>query len=377
MKAGKSITDFEAVAIVAGNGIGAGVMAVPYLASKVGLVPLAIVALVAFASALLLHLMVLEASLKTPGRQVLSILDKFLFRGRKPLIYLFYGLIFIGTLSNLAAYMVGGASVSAGWGVPVWAGAAGFYVVCALIVLFGIKSMGIGEKAALMGMAGITAYIALASSNGAVEVAVMEGGGDSWLALYGMLMFCLGSYLAVPQVVQGLGGDGKRAGRAIFLGLLANLAITVVIAASVMRVNERATQVAIVGWSREVGGISGLVGSAFIWLAMATSFWSVSYAMKDITMEQLGFKSGILAWLCSTLPAVAMVFFGGEFIEMLKLAGGATALVLVFTLIPAFKNSREQRTADWSMGKFGSAAFRIVVTAAYMAMAIGSTIPVD
>ena len=110
---------------------------------------------------------------------------------------------------------------------------------------------------------------------------------------------------------------------------------------------------------------------------MATSFWSVSYAMKDITMEQLGFKSGILAWLCSTLPAVAMVFFGGEFIEMLKLAGGATALVLVFTLIPAFKNSREQRTADWSMGKFGSAAFRIVVTAAYMAMAIGSTIPVD
>jgi len=331
----------------------------------------------AFAAALMMHLMVLEASLKTPGRQVLSILDKYLFRGRKWLIYLFYGLIFIGTLSNLAAYVIGGASVSAGWGLPVWAGAAVFYAICAMVVLLGMKSMGLGEKAALLGMAGITVYMAIVSSNGSVQAVTVREDAGAWLALYGMLMFCLGSYLAVPQVVSGLAGDGKRASRAVFFGLLINLTITVVIAVSVMYVNEQATQVAIVGWSKAVGGVSGFIGSAFIWLAMATSFWSVSYAMKDITKEQLGIRSDIQAWLCSTLPAVVMLLFGSEFIELLKLAGGATGLVLVFTLIPAFRNSRQDRAAGWSMGKLGSVAFSLAVTIAYIVMVIGSTIPVD
>ncbi|HOS50768.1 MAG TPA: aromatic amino acid transport family protein, partial [Bacillota bacterium] len=371
MAGGKKITDMEAVAIIAGNGIGGGVMAVPYLASKAGLLPLLLMSVAAFAAALMMHLMVLEASLKTPGRQVLSILDKYLFRGRKWLIYLFYGLIFIGTLSNLAAYVIGGASVSAGWGLPVWAGAAVFYAICAMVVLLGMKSMGLGEKAALLGMAGITVYMAIVSSNGAVQMVTIRGDADAWLALYGMLMFCLGSYLAVPQVVSGLAGDGKRAGRAVFFGLLINLAITAIIAVSVMHVNEQATQVAIVGWSKAVGGVSGFIGSAFIWLAMATSFWSVSYAMKDITKEQLGIRSDIQAWLCSTLPAVVMLLFGSEFIELLKLAGGATGLVLVFTLIPAFRNSRQDRAAGWSMGKLGSVAFSLAVTIAYIVMVIG------
>jgi len=377
MAGGKKITDMEAVAIIAGNGIGGGVMAVPYLASKAGLLPLLLMSVAAFAAALMMHLMVLEASLKTPGRQVLSILDKYLFRGRKWLIYLFYGLIFIGTLSNLAAYIIGGASVSAGWGLPVWAGAAVFYAICALVVLLGMKSMGFGEKAALLGMAGITVYMAIVSSKGAVQMVTIRGDADAWLALYGMLMFCLGSYLAVPQVVSGLAGDGKRASRAVFFGLLINLAITAIIAVSVMHVNEQATQVAIVGWSKAIGGVSGFIGSAFIWLAMATSFWSVSYAMKDITKEQLGIRSDIQAWLCSTLPAVVMLLFGSEFIELLKLAGGATGLVLVFTLIPAFRNSRQDRAAGWSMGKLGSVAFSLAVTIAYIVMVIGSTIPVD
>ncbi|HQJ23871.1 MAG TPA: hypothetical protein PLW63_00795, partial [Bacillota bacterium] len=63
--------------------------------------------------------------------------------------------------------------------------------------------------------------------------------------------------------------------------------------------------------------------------------------------------------------------------ELLKLAGGATGLVLVFTLIPAFRNSRQDRAAGWSMGKLGSVAFSLAVTIAYIVMVIGSTIPVD
>ncbi len=376
MAGSRKLTTFEAVSIVAGTGIGGGVMAVPYLASRSGYIPLIVIAAVAFSAALLLHLMLLEACLKSPGMQILSVLDKFLFKGNKALIYLFFGLIAVGNLSNLAAYILGGASVTEGWGIPPFIGGAIFYGLCALIIVFGIKSVGIGEKAAMLGMIGIAAYISVISLQGGAAPQASTGDGRAWLALYGMLMFCLGAYLAIPQVVDGLEGDGKAASVAVSTGVLLNLVITVAIALSVMRVSDTVTKVAIVGWSEKIGGVSGTMGSLFVWLAMATSFWGMSFAFKDIIMEQFGVKSHMLAWLMCTAPAVMLLALGSGFIELLKLAGGATALILIFTLIPAFKNSRKQE-GRWSLGFFGGTVFQVLVALAYLAMAAGSLIPVD
>lgn len=352
-------------------------MAVPYLASRSGYVPLAVIATVAFCAALLLHLMVLEASLKAPDRQILSILDRFLFKGNKPLIYTFFSLIAIGALSNLAAYVIGGAAVTEGWGIPVPAGAAAFYGICALIVLLGIKSVGIGEKAAMAGMIGITVYIAAVSFGGGVKPVMISGSWKEWTALYGMLMFCLGAYFAVPQVVAGLRGDAKGAAKAVVLGMGINLVITLAIALFVMRVDSSISAVAIVGWSEEIGGISGAMGSVFVWLAMATSYWSTSYALKDILVEQLNLKSHTIAWLIATLPSLLLLFVSDSFIELLKLAGGATALILMFTLIPAFRNSRKQEAAGWSLGKLGGTLPQLAVAIAYAVMAIASLLPVE
>jgi len=372
----KRLTTFEAACIMAGNGIGGGVMAVPYLASKGGIAALLLTAAIGFAAALILHLMILEASLKAPGMQILSILDKFLFKGRKLFIYLFFALIALGAVSNLAAYMSGGAAVMEGWGVNMWVSAGIFYALCAAVVLFGIKSMGIGEKAAVIGMIGIAVYIAAASFAGTASPAPIEPDSKAWLALYGMLMFCLGSYFAIPQVVKGLEGEGKSAAKAVTLGLLINIAITLIIALSVMKVSDPVTKVAIVGWSEVIGGPSGVLGSAFVWLALATSFWSLSYALKDIIMEQFGVRKHTLAWLLATAPAVLMLTAGTGFIELLKLAGGATALVLMFTLLPAFVNSRKQK-GSWSIGALGGPIVLVLIVIAYTAMAVASLIPVD
>ena len=372
----KKLTTFEAACIIAGNGIGGGVMAVPYLASKAGVAPLLLTAAIGLAAALILHLMILEASLKVPGMQILSILDKFLFKGRKPFIYIFFALIALSSVSNLAAYMSGGAAVMEGWGVSKWVAAGIFYALCAAVVLFGIKSMGLGEKVAVIGMIGIAVYIAAASFSETATSAPIAPDSNAWLALYGMLMFCLGSYFAIPQVVTGLAGEGKPAAKAVVVGLLMNISITVIIALSVMKVSDPVTKVAIVGWSQAIGGSSGALGSIFVWLALATSFWSISYALKDIIMEQFGVKRHTLAWFLATAPAVIMLTAGTGFIELLKLAGGATALVLMFTLLPAFVNSRKQK-GSWSIGALGGPVVLVLIVIAYTAMAIGSLIPVD
>lgn len=372
----KKLTTFEAACVIAGSGIGGGIMAVPYLASRTGLLSLSLTALVAFAAALLLHLMILEAALKAPGMQILTILDRFLFKGRKPLIYIFFALIALGTVSNLSAYLSGSAAVMEGWGMNGAIAIGAFYAICAAIVLFGIKSMGIGEKAGVIGMLGIAAYMAIVSTARPAVPAKASFDPSGWLALYSMMMFCLGAYFAIPQVVKGLGADGRRSAIAVFWGLLANIAITMVISLSMTRVSDPVTKVAIVGWSESIGGASGAIGSVFVWLALATSFWSQSYALKDIVMEQFAVKRHTVAWLMATAPSVVMLAAGAGFIEMLKLAGGATALILLFTLLPAFANSRKQ-PGEWSMGAWGGRLALMMVLIAYLAMAAGSLIPVD
>lgn len=376
MAEGKKLTTFEAACVIAGSGIGGGIMAVPYLASRTGLLPLLLTALVAFAAALMLHLMILEASLKAPGSQLLTILDKFLFKGRKPLIYLFFALIAVGTVSNLSAYLAGSAAVMEGWGMNGAIAVGVFYVICAAIVLFGIKSMGIGEKAGVVGMLGIAAYMAAVSAGRPAVPARPSADLSGWLALYSMMMFCLGAYFAIPQVVKGLEADGRRSAAAVFWGVLMNISVTLAVSVSMTRVSDPVTKVAIVGWSESIGGASGVLGSLFVWLALATSFWSQSYALKDIVMEQFAVKKHTLAWILATAPSIALLAAGAGFIEMLKLAGGATALILLFTLLPAFANSRKQ-PGTWSMGAWGGRLALILVLIAYIAMAAGSLIPVD
>ena len=79
----KKKTVFTAAAIVAGNGIGSGVMAIPYFVSKVGVLGGAIAFLTAYIISVLLHLMIARIML-TMGEtlDILGAFNVYLFRGR-------------------------------------------------------------------------------------------------------------------------------------------------------------------------------------------------------------------------------------------------------------------------------------------------------
>ena len=73
-----TLTFFEGVSIVSGFGIGGGVMAVPYLAAKTGIVPLLLLVIVGFAISLLLHLLVAEIMLRDgQARQLVEVFRRY------------------------------------------------------------------------------------------------------------------------------------------------------------------------------------------------------------------------------------------------------------------------------------------------------------
>jgi amino acid permease len=112
----RRLSFFEATSLMVGAGVGAGIMAVPFLAAKVGLVGLALILPVAWAASALVHLMLAEVLFRT-GRdlQVVELMRLYVFRGRagRPLLWVVFAILSVAFLANLAAYVSGAGEIIA------------------------------------------------------------------------------------------------------------------------------------------------------------------------------------------------------------------------------------------------------------------------
>lgn len=390
----KTLSLFEAASIIAGYGIGGGIMAVPFLASRTGVLPALLLIAAGYGASALLHLMIAEMSSATGGRQILEIMTDYLFRGRlgAVLTWVFFVLILFAFLASLGAYIAGaGEILSELTGLPPVLCQLIFYLVAAGIVAFGLKVLGVSEKIAIVLIALVFVVLAAASfATGLHPVPLTGGSGTESLALFGMVMFCFAAFFSVPQAAEGLSWNRKLTGRAVLLGIGINLLFILTVTFLSLSVSEEVTRVAIIGWAEAIGAWAGILGSLIVFLAMLTSYWSISYALATMLRERLGWKQ-IFCWLAATVPTLLFVLTGvSDFLGFMRMAGGAIAIIVALLVVPTFRAfrkaaspgtspetakhaSREELPAKyWSMGRWGSTAFQIVVIIAYLLMAVGS-----
>jgi len=385
MEAEKKLTLFEASSVVAGLGVGGGVMAVPYLASLNGIATVAAVMVSAYIVSLLLHLMVAEVVLRDEkARQLVEIFGKYLFVKSwwgSVLTWLFFGLIVVTFYSLLAAYLVGCAElIEQLTGLPVFAGEVVTYAIAAGVVFFGLKAIGLSEKYAVIGIAAVLVILSVGSlGNSFNPIPFIRGGSREVFAFYGMLMFSFACFFSVPQAVEGLSWNKKLVPYAVAIGIAINLCFAFVITLMSMLVSKEVTEVAILGWGEAVGGWALVLGAVFAFLAMMTSYWAVSYALAVILEERLnwGYRA---SWLAATFPTLILALVGiAGFRDFLRYAGGAMAVLVALLIVPALRKSRrlgEVKDPAFDMGIWGTTTFQLIVIAAYVLMAIGSVVPV-
>lgn len=374
----KQLTVWEAACIITGYGIGGGVLAIPYMVSKNGLVISAVILVAAYAASWLLHMMIAELAQKCgEGTQIISVLSRFLFRGKwkTVLSIIFFVLMAFVMLTNLAAYIAGAAEVLTGF-LPLSPLAAKliFYVVAAAVVIFGLKAVGISEKYAVAAIFVLIGILAVASFLSPMHpLPLKAGGAKDALSFFSMAMLSFAAFFSIPQAIEGLNGDMKKVKKAVFLGLGNNFILIVVITICTLLASSEVTEVAMTGWSAGIGGWAQIVGSVFTVLAMLTTYWSISLALSDIIEEQFKLNNR-LCWLLATAPSllVALLEVGG-FIDLLELAGGAIAILVAVMLIPTYRNARKEVPGS-ELGVFGGTAFQLLTAAAYILMAIGSVI---
>ncbi|MCX6553615.1 MAG: hypothetical protein NTZ12_01150 [Candidatus Aminicenantes bacterium] len=377
---------FEAASIIAGCGIGGGVLALPWLVSLNGILPSLAVLSAAYLLSLLLHLMIAEVSAgEESGKQIVELFRKYLFTGRggAMLTWSFFGVMGIVFIANLAAYVAGGGEVLASSGVSAPWGSLLFYAAAASVTIFGLKALGSAEKWAVIGMgilfAGlvIVSMISLASAGPATPANPPSPGFSRLLALYGMGMFCFAAYFSVPQAVRGLADRPRLIPTAVATGLGINFAVMLVVTSLSLLLCPEPTAIATIGWSKALGPAAEVAGTLFVILAMLTSYWSLSFAFADIIRERLGI-SRFASWLIATLPTLAIAFAGaGGFIKFMRTAGGGTAVFVAVLAVPMYKKYRRSREETAILGPFlSSPHWGWIVVIAYLMMAAGSMVSI-
>ena len=373
----KQLTVFEASCIITGYGIGSGVLAMPYIASKCGLPMTLIILVLAFVFSYLLHIMIADMAIKNGSRgQFLDIIMKYLPQGKggKLISTALFVILAVVLYTNLAVYIAGASEILTDMlGLPGWIGKLLFYVFAAFVAMFSLKVLGLCEKYAMYGIFAVIAALFVGSLfNIKNPVSMQPGGAMDLLAFFGVAMFAFVAFFSVPQVVQGLNGEVAKIKRSILTGMAVNALIMVVVILGAIVSSEEMTPVSMTGWSAGIGLWAQIAGSLFTILAMLTTYWSISTALRDIVADAAHLDQK-LCFLIASIPSLLIAFIpNAGFLDFLELTAGAIAILIALFVIPIFHKSA--KLGGSILGKAASVPVEIVVFLAYVLMAAGNLI---
>ena len=353
---GKALTTAEGAAMIAGTGIGSGVMAIPYLVKSAGAVGGLLAFAAAFALSVFMHCLTADMVLNSGEHEITRIFSRLMLQGkwRRPLELLFFVLAALMLTANLSAYILGGAEVlCALLPIPTAAGKLLFFAVAILPVMLGLRAIGMGEKwlvAAIGVLLTVMTALTLTKAEGTLH---LRGSLRAALGVFSMLMFSLTALFAVPELARGMHNDARRMKSAIFGGLSANLVVCLLICVSAIAASEEVTKMAAVGLHDALGPVVGVCAGLFVLLAMLTSFFVLAFSLTGIVSAQFHAKR----WLCfaaATLPALLAAFIpSASFADMAKVAGGIISLLISVLLIPSYCRSVQLTGCSAVTGRWG------------------------
>ena len=152
----KKLTFIESLMLVAGAGIGTGILTIPYAIDKIGVFGTVTALVLAYAVSAFMYFIIADLTRNSDKPEdLLAILDQHLFSGAgKKLLHIsFLALLVLLLLENLVVYILCAGSVltdltglNQSMTMPL------FYLLASVVIFFGVKGMGVGEKLSMQRM---------------------------------------------------------------------------------------------------------------------------------------------------------------------------------------------------------------------------------
>ncbi|KKR08567.1 MAG: Aromatic amino acid permease [Parcubacteria group bacterium GW2011_GWC2_39_14] len=345
---------WEAIAAMVGTMIGAGVLGLPYVISKVGLSIGLVMLLLLGVAALILNLMLTEVVLRTTAsHQLAGYAKKYL--GVIP--YRFETLaVIIGTYGGLTAYLIGeGKVLSILLGGKELTYSLFFFVIISFLLLFEIKTIKIFGLIIVCCLLVVVFAIVLLGG-GSLKIENMNYSDFSNIFIpYGVILFAYGGAAAVVTVRQILRRNEKKILPAVLIGTLIPIVIYVIFTLVIVGVTGRATtEIATVGLGQALGPWMLLFGNLFAFFAMGSVFLNGGLILREFYQYDFHIHK-IWAWLLViSVPLVLFLFVAHDFVKTMGVAGGLAYGITGITIVSLFWKAKQKgdRQPEFSLPRF-------------------------
>lgn len=335
-----------AIATLVGVIVGAGIFGLPFAVSRSGFF---VGASYIFGLGLvitLIHLAYGEIILRTSGsHRLVGYATMYLGTWARPIIFISS----IVTLEGaLLAYTILGGKFLAILSGPWWEGSPAmwsvvFFAVGSLVVWRGLRL--IGELEFILNALLIALLLALViAASPFMKAAHFAGAGVSpgdFFLPFGITLFALSGWVAIPELREFFPGRGKGFGRAILIGTLIAIGITLLFVTGVVGTTGSATTFdALSGLAPYVGQPAVWLGAFFGLIAVATSFFVLGLGAKQLFHYDFMVPEA-LAWLLAFGPPFLMFLYGTQdLIAVLGIVGSLSALIEGSAILLSYLQAR-------------------------------------
>lgn len=342
----KDVTFYQAIAMIVGTTIGAGILGMPYAISKVGLL-FGIVIIVSVGSlAIGINLLVGEVSARTMGNlQLVGLTRKYL--GNKA-GYLMMTIFYIQLFVILTIYIIGMGEIAADfflgssffWGIALW-------TVGSFIVFRGIEAIKTVEFFLTMIIIFVVLILAaLAMPHVDLEF-VKYSNVAAFFVPYGVVLFAFSGVGTIPAAYRLLHGKNEEFKLAIVSSSLVAMFVYIVFTALVIGVTGyNTTEIATLGLGEAVGRNMFILANAFAFLAMMTSFIMLGMQLRDSMNWDFNFPYYRATAITLCIPLVIFLLGLRQFVLAINIVGGVFMSTQMLLLVLVYWKAKREGALD-------------------------------
>ncbi len=341
----KSKSPLGAIATLIGTTIGAGILGIPYVVAKSGLLYGLFLIIFIGVIILFVNLFFGEIVLRTKGNhQVPGYAEKYTGKFGKFFIVLSF---IIGVYGAVIAYTIksGEFLMYVFNGSNSFPYSLAFFAVMSVVIYFGIRAVEHSELV-LVGSFILVILIVFFLGLKSVDLSNFDLVHPKYLFLpYGVILFAFLATGSIPEMKEQLTHYRKKIKNAIILGTIVPIIVYLAFAIVVVGITGKDTTTGAIEGLANVIKNPTVIKGAFIFgiLAMATSFIALGRALKEMYMFDFGFKKFHSYLFTVMIPALLflLLYFTGNssFINILGIAGaisgGIAGAIIVWMYIRA------------------------------------------
>lgn len=343
-----------AIAMLVGTTIGAGVLGIPYVVAKAGILTGLFAILLIGLIVLLIHLYLGEIVLSTKGNhQMTGLAEKYIGKEGKTLMFIGIAVTIYGAL---LAYMIGiGESLNS---ILPWSSFGYAFLsigIVAIIISLGLDAV---ERSELLldvikiGIFAIMLITILVSDKFALNITGFFA--DKILLPYGVILFAFGGLMVIPEMKNEIRENKKEFKKALIIGTLIPVVVYLLFAVIFTSLNGNITEVVTIGLGEMFGAKMILLANLFAILAMSTAFIALSFVLKDIYVYDYKIKKAGSIALVVLVPMILFLLGARNFIKIIDVAGAiglGLQAILVLMMFHTIKKQKE-REPEFSMKEY-------------------------